>query len=307
MKKYITFIILLITSLFAWAGNYYYPQLNLKNIALSFSIFTVSYLIFKVILENSLFIHITNKKTRYTFKKIISLFYLFVTTILILRIWIPDGSTFIAIYGFIAAAIAFSIQDVFKNFVGGLMIFIKGIYKVGDRVQINDTIGDVIDIDVWYTYILEIEAWVAGDQPTGRIVTLPNSLAISGKISNYTDDHGFIWDEIHVPIAYGTNWNKAEKIFQDILNTHTEKITPKALKDIKKLEEKYFLSVANTESKVFVKLTDNWISLYGRYLTDVRTRRTLNSTIHRALLEEFSKESDITISSMTISVTTHSK
>lgn len=246
----------------------------------------------------------SRKKTRYTFRKVISLLHIFVTTLLILRIWIPDGTTLVAVYGFIAAAIAFSIQDVFKNFVGGLMIFMKNVYRVGDRITINNKTGDVVDIDIWYTYLLEIQEWVAGDQPTGRVVTIPNAEVITGSVSNYTDDHSFIWDEIHIPITYNSNWKKAEKIIQDTMDSYTTEITPVAQKEILKLEKKYFLSSANTQSNVFVQMTDNWISLYGRYLTYVRERRLLNSHINKAILEAFEKESDITVASATMTVTT---
>lgn len=305
MKKNITFITFLIFTIVAWVVDFYQPSWNIQKIAISLSILTASYFVFRVLLENTLIKKISGKKTRYTLKKITSLLHVFITSLLVLRIWIPDGATLAAVYGFVAAAIAFSIQDVFKNFVGGIMIFIKNVYRVGDRVSINERVGDVVDIDIWYTYLLEIQEWVAGDQPTGRIVTIPNAEVISGSVSNYTDDHNFIWDEIHIPVTYESNWKKAEKIIQEIMNNHTSDITPLAHKDIAKLEEKYFLSSANTESNVFVKMTDNWISLYGRYITDARQRRLLNSHINKAILEAFEKELDITVASATMTITTN--
>lgn len=307
MKKNTTFILLIIASVVLWISDYHLMTYDLSKIALSLSVLTTSYLFFKLILDDILSKKITQKKTRYTFRKITSLLHIFITSLLVFRIWIPDGTTLVAVYGFIAAAIAFSIQDVFKNFVGGLMIFIKNVYRVGDRITINNKTGDVVDIDIWYTYLLEIQEWVAGDQPTGRVVTVPNAEVISGSVSNYTDDHSFIWDEIHVPITYTSNWKKAEKIIQEIMNNYTADITPIAQKEIKKLEEKYFLSSANTQSNVFIKITDNWISLYGRYVTYARERRILNSHINKAILEAFENESDITIASTTVTVTTTNK
>jgi small-conductance mechanosensitive channel len=74
----------------------------------------------------------------------------------------------------IAAAFTITLQDVAKNFVGGLSIFLKNIYRVGDRIEIASKKGDVIDIGLLYTTIMETNEWISGDQHTGRISLIPN-------------------------------------------------------------------------------------------------------------------------------------
>lgn len=74
----------------------------------------------------------------------------------------------------------------FKNFAGGVIVFLSGIYKVGDRIEIESITGDVIDIGIMYTTILETRGWVSGDQATGRLVIVANKAVVSGNISNYT-------------------------------------------------------------------------------------------------------------------------
>lgn len=304
MKKNIIIISLMVVTTLLWLSNYYYSEWNLQKISLSSTILTTSYLLFKVFLQKALSVRVIGKKARYNANKFISLSHIFITAIILFRVWVPDTTTLVAVYGFLAAAIAFSIQDVFKNLVGGILIFMKGVYKVGDRVKINDVVGDVVDIDIWYTYVLEIQEWVSGDQATGRVVSVPNEAVITGTIANYTDDHDFIWDEIHIPISYNSDWKRAKTIIQEIMDNHTQDVMKVASKNIEKLEEKYFLTSANIESNVFVKMTDNWISLYGRYITHVRQRRVLGSNINIAILEAFEKENNITVASATMVVTT---
>jgi small-conductance mechanosensitive channel len=221
----------------------------------------------------------------------------------ILRIWLPDSATLLAAYGFIAAAIAFSIQDVFKSALGGVLILIRNLYRVGDRVQLGTDYGDVLDIGILYTRLLEIKNWVDGDQPTGRIISVPNNIVITQAIHNYTADHTFIWDEIHIPITHESDWQKAEKIMREVVKQFTAELSLQAMEEIDHLKNKYFLTTDSIEPNIYLKITDNWISLYLRYIVNSRERRDINSKIYKEILTKLSTEKTITIASETISVT----
>jgi len=106
---------------------------------------------------------------------------------------------------------------VFKNFIGGLMIFINGLYRVGDRIEINQKYGDVIDVGVFYTTLMEMRVWVSGDQNTGRITIFPNGVFLTGTLQNYTRDFDFIWDEIALPITYDSDWHQAANMILEIV------------------------------------------------------------------------------------------
>ena len=66
-------------------------------------------------------------------------------------------------------------------------------FKAGDRIQIGDSTGDVLDIGSFSTAIMEIREWIDADQYTGRILHIPNSFALNQTIKNYTRDYSFIW------------------------------------------------------------------------------------------------------------------
>jgi len=156
-------------------------------------------------------------KMRYSFKKTISILYILVFLFALVAIWIEQTETLLISYGLIGAGIAVSLQDVFKNFAGGITIFLIGLYRVGDRVEINGKIGDVIDIGVLYTTIMEIGEWVDGNQATGRLTIIPNSNVLTNIVNNFTKDHNFIWDEISLPITYDSDWTDAHSKFLDIV------------------------------------------------------------------------------------------
>jgi len=84
------------------------------------------------------------------------------------------------------AALAFALQVVFKNFVWGLLVIITSMFRIGDLISIDNPFGNVIDIGLMSTTLIEIRGWVSEDQQSGCLFILPNGLVINHAISNYT-------------------------------------------------------------------------------------------------------------------------
>src|SRR6202163_1918733 len=100
--------------------------------------------------------------------------------------------------GVVSAGVAVALQDVLASIAGAFSIGFSKLYTAGDRVQIGDTRGDVIDIGLLRTTLMEIGNWVSRDLYSGRIVRIPNSMVLKGTVFNYSQGFGFIWDEIKV-------------------------------------------------------------------------------------------------------------
>jgi len=268
----------------------------------TFLALTIIYIIFRVFLEELIVKRLKQTKMKYSFKKTISILYLLVFLFALVAIWIEQTETILISYGLIGAGIAVSLQDVFKNFAGGITIFSTGIYGIGDRIEINGKIGDIIDIGLLYTTTMEIGEWVDGNQATGRLSFIPNSNVISSNVNNFTKDHNFIWDEISLPITYDSNWKKAHKKIYDIVKKETEIIAEQADKEIGKLGEKYYLSKKPVEPVIFFTITDNWLNFNIRYVTDTRERRIIRDKLSRLIWDELEKSKDIKIASENIDV-----
>jgi len=266
-------------------------------------VLTISYLFFTIIIGMVVVQRITDLKTRYTANKAISVLSVIIIIALCLRIWVTDTSALIVSYGIIGAALAFALQDVFKNFVGGLLIIISSMYRIGDRIAIDNNYGDVMDIGVLYTTMMEIRGWVAGDQPSGRLLTIPNSLVINHPLYNYTRDHSFVWDEISIPLTYDSDWRLAKDLVLGIVIKETATMTSQADAEIERIGEKYYLPKKVVEPSAYITLTDNWITLDVRYVTDARSRRILRSRLNELILAAIEAEDRITISSTTVTVT----
>ncbi|MGB2581857.1 MAG: mechanosensitive ion channel domain-containing protein [Thermoplasmata archaeon] len=288
----------------SWVADYYYPNPNLEKAFYTFLALAIIYFVFKILLEQTILRTVKDAKTRYSIRKALSIVYVLVFMLVLIRIWVEDSQALLVSYGLIGAGIAIALQDFFKNFVGGILIFSTGIYRVGDRIEVDSKFGDVIDIGLMYTTLLEIRGWVEGDQATGRLTIMPNGRVISGVIHNYTKDHSFIWDELELPITYESDWKYAIERFSKVVETETAELTKHAEKDLANIMARYYLPKRGVEPSVFVTLTDNWINLSVRYISLVRERRPLRDRIFRLILEEINGSGGrIRIASETIGIT----
>jgi len=103
--------------------------------------------------------------------------------------------------GVAGAGVAVALQDVLASIAGAFSIGFSKLYTVGDRVQIGDTRGDVIDIGLLRTTLMETGNWVSKDLYNGRIARIPNSAILKGTVFNYSQGFRFIWDEIKVVLT----------------------------------------------------------------------------------------------------------
>ncbi|HUV03352.1 MAG TPA: mechanosensitive ion channel domain-containing protein [Desulfobacteria bacterium] len=302
IKKIVnTLALIIITGLF-WFAQFQYPNTYLERGFYTLLAVTILYLAFKSVIEEIVVRNIKEPKARYSFRKTVSILYIVGIVLALIRIWVEHTQTLLVSYGLIAAGIAIALQDFFKNFVGGVIIFVTGIYRVGDRIEINAKIGDVIDIGISYTTLLELKEWVAGDQATGRLTILPNGVILSGMINNYTKDNNFIWDEIELPITYGSDWKEAATTIRHIVGTETKTMAEAAEQEILKLGEKYYLTTRAVEPEIYLTLTDNWITFHIRYITDVRQRRVIRNKLGLMILEEIQKSEKVKIASATVDI-----
>jgi small-conductance mechanosensitive channel len=301
VKRWLTLGILVLVAISLWVLNHEYPDIYLQKSVGTFIGWSIIYFIFKIILQDRIQA-IADYERRYFLNRTLSIIYYVVTFIVVMMVWVQNIQTIVVGAGLVAIGITISLQEVAKNFVGGLNILINKTYEVGDRIEINSKKGDVIDIGIFYTTILEIDEWLSGDQPTGRLSIIPNSFVLSDITNNYTKDFKFLWDEITIPITYDSDWRAATELMLDVINKETVTLIKQAAEAFPRLERKYFFSRRSTEPAIFIKLTSNWIELYARFVTEPKQRRIIWSRLSTRILEEIEKSDKIKIASTTIDI-----
>src|SRR3984885_7637370 len=150
------------------------------------------------VLEQTLPRRFGRSDARYKVRKFV-VFSGYVSIVLFLAILFEDrlGRLSFA-FGVVGAGVAVALQDVLASIAGAFSIGFSRLYTVGDRVQIGDTRGDVIDIGLLRTTLMETGNWVSKDLYNGRLVRIPNSTVLKGTVFNYSQGFQFIWDEIKV-------------------------------------------------------------------------------------------------------------
>ncbi len=237
-------------------------------------------------LQKNLFSKIKDNDNRYKAKKFGGFIGYLLTIILITVVYSDKLGGLTVALGVAGAGIAFALQEVIASFAGWLAIMFGGFYKSGDRVQLGGIKGDVMDIGVLRTTIMETGQWVDGDLYNGRIVLIANSFVFKEPVFNYSGEFPFLWDEIKIPIQFGSNYEKATKIFEQIGKEVAGDLTEKSKEKWSSLQSKYRLEDAQTEPMVSLTANDNWVEFTLRYVVSYRKRRATKTVLFTKILKE---------------------
>ena len=152
----------------------------------------------------------------YRWRKATEYLALLLGAIALLLIWLPDATSFATYLGLLSAGLAIALQSPLVNLAGWAFILWRRPFSVGDRVQINEHRGDVIDQRIFMFSLLEIGNWVDADQSTGRVIHIPNGKVFTDVLANYAQGFHYIWNEIAVLVTFESDWVKAKEILQRI-------------------------------------------------------------------------------------------
>jgi small-conductance mechanosensitive channel len=191
--------------------------------------------------------------------------------------------------GLFSAGIAITLQEIILSIAGSFYIFIVKVYKPGDRIEINNIKGDVIDIDSIYTTIMEIGEWVSSDNYSGRIVKLSNAFVFKGPVFNYSQDFPFIWDEFNLPIRYGSDVDILKELVIRVTKEVLSDFTSESKEQWKEVVGKYYIEDAILDPTLAITLTDNWIQVNLRYIVDYRKRRHTKHLLYEKIHQEVAK------------------
>ncbi|MFO0673755.1 MAG: mechanosensitive ion channel [Polyangiaceae bacterium] len=204
------------------------------------------------------------------------------------------------VFGVAGAGIAFALQEVIASVAGWMAISSGGFYSTGDRVQVGGIRGDVIDIGVLRTTVMEVGQWVNGDLYNGRIVKIANSFVFKEPVFNYSADFPFLWDEITLPVRYGSDWKAAKAMLVGVGQEVCEHFARRSRDAWNAAVVKYRLDAAAVDPVVTMIATDNWLEFTLRYVVDYRGRRAVKDRLFTRILEEVDKsENRIRIASAT--------
>lgn len=228
---------------------------------------------------------IKDKDNRYRAKKFSGFVGYFLTIVLLTIVFSDKLGGFTVALGVAGAGIAFALQEVIASFAGWLAIMFGGFYKTGDRVQLGGIKGDVMDIGVLRTTIMEMGQWVDGDLYNGRIVLVANSFVFKEPVYNYSGDFPFLWDEIKIPIQFGSNYEKTNQLLLQVGKEVAGHLSDQSKEKWSALQNKFRLEDAQTEPMVSLIANDNWVEFTLRYVVNYKRRRATKTELFMRILK----------------------
>ena len=263
-----------------------------EQILFSILLFIFVWLLRKTV--NKFFIDkLEDYKDRYFWNKTLRTATVVLALIVLSRIWFGIFESVGTFIGLLSAGLAIAFKDLLVNIGGWLFITTRKPFKIGDRVQIGDVTGDVIDIRLFQSSVIEVGNWVDADQSTGRIIHIPNGLVFTVWQANYTEGFEYIWDEIPVLLTFESDWKKAKKILTNVVNDKTISLTKEAQRQIKDASKKFMIFYHTLTPIVYTSVKDSGVLLTIRYICQVKKRRGTEEVVWEAILEEFAKHKDI--------------
>ena len=198
------------------------------------------------------------------------------------------------VLGLIAAAVTIALADVVRSLAGWIYITSRRGVEIGSRVEVEGIKGDVIDIGLLKTTLLEVgEPLVHALQSTGRIVTVPNSLFLMGKVIASASVNPLVWQEIQIQVTFESDWKLARQIIQEIADEQYQKIVPDLRAGFEKLERQFAFRLGSTAPIVYTEIADSGVMLTLRYLTPVRRRRSSVDHVSGRILDRFAEEPSV--------------
>jgi small-conductance mechanosensitive channel len=208
-------------------------------------------------------------------------------------IWFRGFQHLSTYLGLVSAGIAIALQTPLTNLAGWFFILWRRPFHVGDRIEIGDVKGDVIDQRIFMFSLMEIGNRVDAEQSTGRMIHIPNGKIFSEPLANYTDGFQYIWNEMPVLVTFESNWEKAKEILTEIIGKRSEEISQTAENQIRQAAGKMMIYVGTLTPIVYTSVKNSGVLLTIRFICNPRRRRGTEQEIWEDILRAFAGHEDI--------------
>jgi small-conductance mechanosensitive channel len=233
---------------------------------------------------------IDDAAARYGWRKVTGYVAVAVGFLAIVRVWFIGFGSFATFAGLVSAGLAIALKDIVANLAGWVFLVWRRPFAVGDRIQIGEHRGDVIDIRAFQFSLMEVGNWVDADQSTGRVLHVPNGHVLTQTVANYSRGFPYIWNEIPVLITFESDWQRAKEILLDIVTNRPEALSERAEHALREASKKFFIRYPTLTPTVYTSVKASGVMLTLRYLCPPRRRRGTEQSIWEAILEAFARE-----------------
>jgi small-conductance mechanosensitive channel len=236
---------------------------------------------------------VDNRVVQYRWGKTLAYLTTGLATVFVIGIWVDGLSQVGTFLGLVSAGVAIALKDVLVDIAGWLILITKPPFEVGDRIQIGEHSGDVVDVSALHFHLLEIGNWVDSDQSTGRLIRIPNAKILTDPIANYTSEFPFLWHEVPVVFTFESDWRRAKARLLEMVTEASVEMSQRAAEVLQNRPSRMLISYRTVTATVYTSVLDHGICLSMRFLTDPRRRRAFDQTLWEGVLDIVSSEPNI--------------
>jgi small-conductance mechanosensitive channel len=198
--------------------------------------------------------------------------------------------------GLAGAGLTVALKDFIVGFLGWFVLMRKNGIRLGDWVEINGVTGEVIEIGLFHTVLLETGNWTDSGHPTGRRVTFTNSYAIEGHYFNFSTSGQWLWDELQVVLPTGEDPYPMIDAIQKCVVEATEATAKEAAKELSNAAGNRDVGSFSAEPAINLRPVLGGIELSVRYITQASRRSQLRTKLNQAAVDLLGKRNVKTVS-----------
>jgi small-conductance mechanosensitive channel len=204
--------------------------------------------------------------------------------LILLVIFGPPGQLG-TILGLAGAGLTVALKDFIVGFLGWFVLMGKNGIGMGDWVEINGVTGEVVELGMFHTVLLETGNWTDSGHPTGRRVTFTNSFAIEGHYFNFSTSGQWLWDELQLVLPAGQDPNPMIAAIHKKVIEATQESAEQAKNEWSRSTNSHEMGAISVEPAISVKPVVGGIEVAVRYVTRANERYMLRSKLYQAAVE----------------------
>ncbi len=220
----------------------------------------------------------------------------YLTTLVVIAIlciyFLEDLKAVAAVLGLAGAAAIIALGDVCAAFAGWFAISMGRKVRVGDRVEIDGHRGDVVDIQLLRTTLLELNNWLGVDEPTGRVISFPNNFIFKMPVFNYSHIHPYVWGKVEVTMTFETPAGDAQELLLRVLEEATREEFEAARGGADRVERLYGADHRHYyEPRVHSVIAESGVTFSLLYMCHYKRLASTRDRINNRIVEELQKDS----------------
>ena len=220
-----------------------------------------------------------DRRTMHTLRTVVTLGLQLITVLLVLLAIFGVPSQMPTILGLATAGLTVVFQDFILAFFGWFVLMGKNGIRVGDWVEINGVGGEVVEIGLFRTSLLETGNWTGQGHPTGRRVNFINNFAITGQYFNFSTSGQWLWDEIQVNIPSGPHSYQLIEAIHTAVKQETTKDAKLAEAEWQRATQQRGLSNFTAEPTIDMRPAASGVDIIVRYVTRAGDRFNMRNRL----------------------------